>query len=95
LEITASEPPPVSQLSQPTEPPQIVREKTIVGPYQVLYPTSVHGEPREDSVRVANIEAGTRVHVVGVQGEWLEIRSKHGRPPGFIKKGSVVQIEDR
>ena len=33
---------------------------------------------------VARIPAGVRVNVVGRQGSWLEIVSKHGNPPGYI-----------
>jgi len=96
--------PPVQQPQpaqpEPAQPPQVtekviekvIEKKIILGPYEVLYPTSVYTEPREDSRRVARIETGTRVNVVDVQGDWLEIRSKHGRPPGFIKKDSAMPI---
>jgi hypothetical protein len=35
---------------------------------------------------MGDIEPGVRVNVVGAKNGWLEIHSKHGRPPGFIRK---------
>ncbi|MFQ5540120.1 MAG: thermonuclease family protein [Candidatus Binatia bacterium] len=66
-----------------------------VGIYKMRYSTLVYSEPRGDSPTVTEIRARTRVNVTGVQGDWLEIRSKHGRPPGFIRKDSVVPIGSR
>lgn len=60
------------------------------GSYEVIQTTNVHSLPKEDSDQVAVIEPGTKVHVVASRGNWLEIRSKHGRPPGFIKKEAAV-----
>ena len=62
------------------------------GSYETLRPTAVYREPREDSEQVATIEAGIKVNVVAVQGEWLEIRSRVGNPPGFIKKDSATRM---
>ena len=63
--------------------------KSTPSPYKVLRPTAVYSQPREDSRKIATIKPGTKVQVVDDQGDWLKIRSKHGRPPGFIKKDSV------
>ncbi|MCZ6905853.1 MAG: VWA domain-containing protein, partial [Deltaproteobacteria bacterium] len=63
--------------------------KSTPSPYIVLRPTAVYSQPREDSRKIATIKPGTKVQVVDDQGDWLKIRSKHGRPPGFIKKDSV------
>lgn len=86
------QPPPFLPITkpQPPQPPQVAKERIFIGPYEVLSPTSVYSEPREDSRRVARIDAGTKVNVVDVQGDWLEVRSKHGNPPGFIKKSTAV-----
>ncbi len=69
--------------------------RVVWGEYEVLQPTPVYSEPREESQTVANINAGAKVNVVDVKGDWLEVRSKHGRPPGFIKKGSAVPTGSR
>jgi tetratricopeptide (TPR) repeat protein len=73
-----------SPVRPPPPPPPVT-----TGQYEVLYPTSVYSEPREDSQRVAQIEAGTKINVVEVRGEWLEVRSRQGRPPGFVKKDAA------
>ena len=33
---------------------------------------------------VAEIRSGTKVQVVGHEGSWLKVVSKHGNPPGYI-----------
>jgi hypothetical protein len=60
--------------------------------YEIIRPTRVLSAPREDSQLVANVEPGTQVNVVDSRNGWLEIRSKHGRPPGFIPKASAIRI---
>ncbi|MBI2088091.1 MAG: hypothetical protein HYT78_05020 [Deltaproteobacteria bacterium] len=44
---------------------------------------------------MATIRQGTRVTVVGSRGEWLEVRSKHGNPPGFIPREDAMLVEKR
>ena len=69
--------------------------KLTVGSYKVVRLTSVYSQPTGESQRVAIISPGTKVLVIDVQGNWLEIRSKHGRPPGFIKRDSVTPMGGR
>ena len=85
----------VAKLRAERRPSSKRRRELKAGIYRVRYPTTVHSEPREDSSTVAEIRKDTRVNVVGVEGDWLEIRSKHGRPPGFIKKVSVMPRKGR
>lgn len=65
---------------------------TVSQSYEVIQPTRVFSAPRADSQLIANIEPGTQVNVVGSLDGWLEIRSKHGRPPGFIPKNAAIRI---
>ena len=74
----------------PQQPPVAPQRIAVREQYEVLYPTSVYREPREYSEKVASLPAGIKVNVVAVRGDWLEVRSKHGNPPGFIKKDSAV-----
>jgi regulator of replication initiation timing len=60
--------------------------------YEIIQPTRVFSAPREDSQLIANVEPGTLVNVVDSRNGWLEIRSKHGRPPGFIPRASATRI---
>jgi hypothetical protein len=50
----------------------------------------VYKEPDEKSAAVGKIEAGMEVLVVNANSGWLEIRSKHGRAPGFIRSDIAV-----
>jgi regulator of replication initiation timing len=65
---------------------------TVWESYEVIQPTRVFSAPRADSQLIANIEPGTQVNVVDSRDGWLEIRSKHGRPPGFIRKDAAIRI---
>ena len=53
--------------------------------YQTVRSTSVFEEPSASSRKVGNIGNGTKVRVVGSTDDWLEVRSKQGRAPGFIQ----------
>ena len=58
--------------------------------YQTVRSTSVFEEPSASSRKVGSIGNGSRVRVVGSTGDWLEVRSKQGRPPGFIQRDDAV-----
>ena len=58
--------------------------------YQTVRSTSVFEEPSASSRKVGSIANGSRVRVVGSTGDWLEVRSKQGRPPGFIQRDDAV-----
>jgi hypothetical protein len=58
--------------------------------YQTVRSTSVFEEPSASSRKVGSIANGSRVRVVGSTGDWLEVRSKQGRPPGFIRQDDAV-----
>jgi septal ring factor EnvC (AmiA/AmiB activator) len=58
--------------------------------YQTIRSTSVFEEPSASSRKVGSIANGSRVRVVGYTGDWLEVRSKQGRPPGFIRRDDAV-----
>jgi uncharacterized coiled-coil protein SlyX len=46
--------------------------------------TSAH-EDRQVSRVLSQIGPGTRINVVRSTGDWLEVRSKQGNPPGFVR----------
>ena len=58
--------------------------------YQTVRSTSVFEEPTASSRKIGSIPDGTKVRVVGSTGDWLEVRSKQGRPPGFILQEDAV-----
>lgn len=58
--------------------------------YETVRSTAVFEEPSASSRKVATIPNGSKVRVVGSSGDWLEVRSKQGRPPGFIRTDDAV-----
>ena len=62
------------------------------GSYETVRYTTVHEEPANSSRVVSQIEKGTRITVVRAAGDWLEVRSKHGNPPGFIRRDDAVLV---
>ncbi|TAJ79861.1 hypothetical protein EPO44_19090 [bacterium] len=81
-----------SKPKEPASPPSWKRPAEP-GSYEIIRPTAVFAEPSDSSRRVSNIQKGTRVTVVGSMGEWLEVRSKHGNPPGFIRRDDAMFVE--
>ena len=80
--------PPVIASSRPSLTPA----PRLRGTFQTVRPTHVFSEPSVDSALVASIAKGVRLNVVDSREGWLEIRSKHGRPPGFIRSDEAVRV---
>lgn len=55
-------------------------------PYLITREIKVRNGPGTQYQVVAEIKSGTKVNVVGREGDWLKIISKHGNPPGYIDK---------
>jgi hypothetical protein len=75
-------------------PPPAPRPSPSAEPrtYQTVRSTAVHEEPVNSSRVVAQIGKGTQITVVGSGGGWLEVRSKHGKPPGFIRADDAMFV---
>jgi septal ring factor EnvC (AmiA/AmiB activator) len=73
--------------ADPLPPPATAsaRRSAEAGTYETLRPATVYEEPSNSARAVAQIGKGTEVTVVRSVGAWLEIRSKHGKPPGYIR----------
>ncbi len=65
------------------------------GTYEIIRSTSVFEQPSDSSRKVSVIIRGVKVVVVGSTGDWLEVRSKRGNPPGFIRRDDAMFIERR
>jgi len=78
---TASRPP--APAPQPTPAP--TRRAAEAGVYETIRATSVHEDPSGSSRVLSQIGPGTRINVVRSTGDWLEVRSKQGNPPGFVR----------
>lgn len=59
----------------------------VQGTYTTTADVIVRERPGPHYKAVAKIKKGIEVNVVGSEGDWLKIQSKHGRPPGYIEKG--------
>src|SRR5262249_41920107 len=62
------------------------RRASAAGAYETRDSTPLFEQPSPSSRVVANIPAGTRVDVVNSKGDWLEVHSRRGNPPGFIRR---------
>jgi hypothetical protein len=70
-------------------------EPRLAGTYEIVRSGRVYAGPTEFSQSVGEIEPGMKVNVVSARDGWLEIHSKHGRPPGFIRKEIAARLGDR
>lgn len=60
--------------------------------YEAVRATPVHEAPASSARVVAELSKGTQVTVVGSESGWLEIRSRHGKPPGFIRADDAIFV---
>jgi len=92
---TAPLPPEKKIAAKPAEPAPAPspRRTAEPGSYEIIRSTSVFAEPSDSSRKLSTINRGTRVTVVGSVGEWLEVRSKHGNPPGFVRSDDAMFME--
>ena len=72
--------------------PQTKAAPRLPGTYETIRTTQVYTGPSENSALIASIGPKTRLNVINVNKGWLEIRSRHGRPPGFIRQEAAVRI---
>lgn len=88
----AAQPAPRPAVRRQEPPPAVSRTPAAAGTYETVRPTSVHEQPAVSARRVAEIGKGTRVAVIGGAGDWLEVRSKYGKPPGFIRRDDAMLV---
>ena len=69
------------------------RRPVSPGTYETIRPTTVFEQPSGSSRVVANIGGSIKVNVVGSTGDWLEVRSRAGNPPGFIRRDDAIPAE--
>jgi TolA-binding protein len=65
--------------------PAAARRTAAAGVYVTTRGTPVYENPSSTSRVISQIERGTRINVAGASGGWLEVRSKHGNPPGYVR----------
>jgi hypothetical protein len=70
-------------------------ERALTGTYRVMRATRVYAAASEISRSIGEIEPGVNVNVVDARNGWLEIHSKHGRPPGFIRREAASRVSGK
>jgi hypothetical protein len=86
--------PPTTRRRADSLPPPAPPVSQAAGPgiYEIRRATAVYEEPSDAARVVTRIGRATRVNVVRSVGEWLEVRSKHGNPPGFIRADDATFV---
>jgi uncharacterized membrane-anchored protein YhcB (DUF1043 family) len=59
------------------------------GVYETTQATAVYEGPSSASRVLSQISRGTRINVVRSAGDWLEVRSKRGNPPGYVRSNDA------
>ena len=72
--------------------PQTKAAPRLPGTYETIRTTQVYTGPSENSALIGNIGPKMKLNVIDSSKGWLEIRSRHGRPPGFIRQEAAVRI---
>jgi hypothetical protein len=62
------------------------------GVYEALRATSVYEDPSASSRVLSQISKGTRVNVVRSVGDWLQVKSNRGNPPGFVRSDDAMFV---
>jgi hypothetical protein len=70
--------------------PPTWRRPAEPGAYEIIQDTAVLEKPSSSAREVALIQKGMTVNVVGSEGDWLQVRSKHGKPPGYIRRDDAM-----
>lgn len=81
---------PVSNAAAPISPAP--RRTADSGVYETTQATSVYENPSSTARVVSQISRGTRINVVNSTGAWLEVRSHHGNPPGYVRADDARPI---
>lgn len=88
VELASRQAAPIANPPTPPSPAPTAQ----AGTYQVIQSSRVYAAPNESSRPLGDIEPGVNVNVVNTRDGWFEIHSKHGRPPGFIRREVVARV---
>jgi hypothetical protein len=73
----------------PSAPPRPAAEP---GTYETIRVTTIHEDPSASSRVIAQLGKGTKLAVVKSVGNWLEVRSRHGKPPGYVRVDDAIYV---
>lgn len=60
--------------------------------YETVRATPVYENPSPQARVISQLGGGTRINVVNSSADWLEVRSKHGNPPGYVRSDDARQL---
>jgi hypothetical protein len=60
--------------------------------YETVRSTPVYEKPASSARVIAQISRGTQITVVGSGEGWLEIHSRHGKPPGYVRADDAMFV---
>jgi hypothetical protein len=78
-------PPPLAQ-------PVATQRTGEPGVYETTQATSVYENPSSAGRVISQIGRATRINVVRSSGDWLEVRSNRGNPPGYVRSNDARLI---
>ena len=76
----------------PLPQPVAARRTVEPGVYETTQATSVYENASSTARVISQIGRGTRLNVVSAGGEWLEVRSNRGNPPGYVRSADARLI---
>ena len=68
-------------------------EKSDAKIFQIKYPTSLRKDPNFSSNSLVTFTIGTKVTVINRSRDWLEVRSHHNGPSGYIRKEFAIPVD--
>lgn len=80
------------RFATPISAESVTPASRLRGLYKTSANTPVREGPGPHYRLVAKIDKGTEVTVVGGDGDWLKVQSKHGNPPGYIEKRYAERV---
>jgi uncharacterized protein YraI len=79
--------------ARPLQPAQAAQadhaSASVTGAYRTKIETALREGPGRNYRVVATLPADIKINVVGAEGDWLRVQSKHGNQPGYVDKKSV------
>jgi cell division protein FtsB len=66
----------------------------VQGMFKITRETALFNGPSENAALISSIRPGMKITVVDSRNGWLEIRSQHGRPSGFIRQDAAVRADE-
>lgn len=71
------------------------KRKIEPGVYETTQATSVYENPSSTARVITQIGRGTGINVVSSAGDWLEVRSNRGNPPGYVRSDDSRPLNAR